>query len=125
LINSLVKDTTNSYWKETTPDGRVTAYPLNTTGLVTSVSYAQDAIGNTHTFTYSSGLLQTLQDTVGRLVTFSYNAFGTPYQLLQTIQDWAGRRTTFAYDTKSITTFSLLLLRWQFRLISDILMCAC
>src|SRR5579863_8113477 len=31
-LNSLVKDTTNGYWKETTPDGITTAFPLNTTG---------------------------------------------------------------------------------------------
>src|SRR5262249_6964513 len=86
LINPLFRDTTNSYWKETTPDGHLTVYPLDTAGNITSIVYAQDAVGNRHTFSYSSGLLQTLEDAVGRLVTFSYNASS----LLQTIQDWAG-----------------------------------
>jgi len=66
LVNSLYKDTSNSYWKETTADGITTAYPLNTTGVITSVAYAQDAVGNRHTFAYSSGLLQSLQDAAGR-----------------------------------------------------------
>ena len=34
LFNTLVKDTTHSYWKESTPDGRLCAYPLDTTGQI-------------------------------------------------------------------------------------------
>ena len=72
VLNSLVKDTTHSLWKETTPDGHVTAYPLDTTGQVTSLSFAQDAVGNTHSYSYSGGLLSTIQDAVGRLVSLGY-----------------------------------------------------
>jgi hypothetical protein len=82
LINSLIPDTTHSYWKETTPDGITTAYPLNTSGMVTSMAYMQDPVGNTQTFSYASGLLTGLQDPAGRFVTFGY-ASG----LLQSIQD--------------------------------------
>lgn len=103
LLNSLVKDTTNSYWKETTPDGMLTAYPLDTAGHLTTVSYIQDAVGNTHTMSYSSGLLQTLEDAVGRVVSFSYSG-----GLLQTIEDWAGRLTTFQYNTTLASPDNLL-----------------
>src|SRR5579862_290118 len=104
LLNSLVEDTTDNLWKETTLDGIVTAYPLDTAGHVTTVSYVQDAVGNTHTFSYSSGRLSTLEDAVGRVVSFSYNASN----LLQTIEDWAGRLTTFQYDTASASPNNLL-----------------
>ena len=103
LLNTLVKDTVGGYWKESTPDGHLTAYPLNTTGQITSIAYAQDAVGNTHTFTYASGLLQTLQDAVGRFVTFGYSG-----GRLQSVEDWAGRFTTFAYDTHSAAPKNLL-----------------
>jgi len=103
LLSSLVKDTTDSLWKETTLGGHLTAYPLNTTGMVTTLSYAQDAVGNYHTFTYASGLLSTLEDAVGRVVSFSYSG-----GLLQTVEDWVGRLTTFAYDTASASPKNLL-----------------
>jgi len=97
-LNTLEQDFLNNQWKETTPQGQAMAYPLDTNGAVTSISYAQDAVGNRHSFTYSNGLLQTLQDSVGRFVSFSYEGSG----LLEEIQDWAGRRTTFQYDSASI-----------------------
>jgi YD repeat-containing protein len=96
VLNALVMDTTNSYWRETTPSGIMTAYPLNTTAMLTTIAYAQDAIGNAHTFSYlSSGLLSSITDAVGRNVSFSYNGSN----LLSTIEDWAGRLTTFTYGT--------------------------
>jgi len=103
LLNTLVKDSVDNLWKESTPDGRTLAYPLNTTGQITSIAYAQDAIGNTHTLSYSGGLLQTLQDAAGRFVTFGYSS-----GLLQTIEDWAGRTTSFAYDVASAAPKNLL-----------------
>ena len=103
LLNTLAKDVGNSLWKETTPDGHVTAYPLDTTGQVTSLSFRQDAVGNVQTLSYSAGLLQTIEDAVGRLVSFSYSS-----GLLSSIQDWAGRRTTFQYDTASASPMNLL-----------------
>src|SRR5204863_388253 len=90
--------------KETGVDGKVTAYPLDTTGQIASVSWIQDAIGNYHTMSYSSGRLQTIKDAVGRLVSFSYNASN----VLETIQDWAGRRVTMQYDTASVSGKPLL-----------------
>jgi len=98
LLNTLVADTTDNLWKETTPDGITSVYPLNTTGMVTSISYVQDAVGNIHTYSYSSGRLTNIEDAVGRLVTFAYNSS----DLLSNIEDWAGRITTFAYDTTSV-----------------------
>jgi hypothetical protein len=86
LLNTLAKDVGDSLWKETTPDGFISAYPLNTTGQITSLSFRQDAVGNLQSFSYSSGLLSTIQDAVGRMVTFGYSG-----GLLQSIQDWAGR----------------------------------
>lgn len=56
-LNTLAKDVPNSLWKETTPDGHVTAYPLNTTGQLTSITYREDAVGNRQTFSYATGLL--------------------------------------------------------------------
>jgi len=103
VLNSLVKDTTHSLWKETTPDGTVTAYPLDTIGQITSIVYAEDAVGNRHTHSYSGGLLQSIQDAVGRFVTLSYSG-----GLLVGIQDWAGRRTTFQYDTTTASPRNLL-----------------
>jgi RHS repeat-associated protein len=100
---SLQKDVADSLWKETTLDGKTTAYPLDTSGNVTSASYVQDAVGNTHTFVYSSGLLTNIKDAVGRLVTLGY-ASG----LLSYIQDWANRFTTFQYDTHSASPLNLL-----------------
>ena len=102
--NTLQEDTGNALWKESTPDGQTTAYPLDKTGQITSVAYAQDAVGNRHTFSYAGGLLQTLEDAVGRVVSFTY----TGGALLQSIEDWAGRTTTFAYDTASIPGRPLL-----------------
>jgi hypothetical protein len=61
LFGSLVKDTTHTYWKETDPHGQVTAYPLNTAGMVTSVSWMQSPAGVFHTMSYASGRLQTIQ----------------------------------------------------------------
>src|SRR5580658_8602203 len=81
----------------------VTAYPLNTTGQITSVAYQQDAVGNLHTYSYSSGYLQSIQDAVGRLVSFSYSG-----GLLSSIQDWASRTTTFQYNTNSASPLNLL-----------------
>src|SRR5579871_1751792 len=103
VLNTLVRDNTNSLWKESTLDGVTTAYPLDTSGHVTTVSWVADAVGNTHTFAYSSGLLSTLQDAVGRKVTFSYSG-----GLLQSIEDWAGRFTSFAYDTVTASPKNLL-----------------
>lgn len=96
LLNTLEQDSANGLWKETTPDGRVSAYPLDTAGQISPIAYAEDAVGNRHTFSYDGGLLQSLQDAVGRRVTFSYvDFFGK--SVLDHIEDWAGRRTTFAY----------------------------
>src|SRR5262249_7278310 len=103
LLNSLVKEVGNSLWKENTPDGKVSAYPLNTTGVVLTVSWVADPVGNTHSYSYSSGNLSTIQDTVGRYVTLGYSG-----GLLQSIQDWAGRRTTLQYDTASASPKNLL-----------------
>ncbi|MBV9470721.1 MAG: hypothetical protein JOZ57_15890, partial [Abitibacteriaceae bacterium] len=72
LLNTVIKDTVNNLWKEVTPAGITTAYPLDTTGQVTSVTYIEDAVGNRHSFLYQAGRLQNLQDAVGRLVTFNY-----------------------------------------------------
>jgi hypothetical protein len=58
VLNSLVVDATDSLIKETTPDGVITAYPLDTTGHPQTVTWVQDAIGNTHSYLYSSGLPQ-------------------------------------------------------------------
>ena len=102
-LNTLTEDSVDGYWKESTPDGKLTAYPLNTTGMITSIAYAQDAVGNTQTFGYSSGLLQSIQEPCGRLVSFGYSS-----GLLQNIEDWAGRRTTFQYDSASASPKNLL-----------------
>jgi hypothetical protein len=78
-ITSLIMDTTDNYWKEMTLNGQVTAYPLNTSGMITSIAYIQDAVGNTQTFTYNAnGLLQNLMDPIGRLVTFTYTSITMP-----------------------------------------------
>jgi len=98
LINSLVQDTTNSYWRETTPGGVTTAYPLNTTGMITSMSWIQDACGNTQTMSYATGLLTGIMDPVGRRVTLAYTS-----GLLQSIQDWDNRLTTFLYNTTLVS----------------------
>jgi YD repeat-containing protein len=104
VFNTLVQDSGNGIWKETTPDGITTAYPLNTTGQICSMTYVEDAVGNRHTMTYASGRLQTVQDAVGRLVTFAYDG----NNLLQSIEDWAQRRTTFAYDAVTASPKALL-----------------
>jgi YD repeat-containing protein len=98
-LDTLAQDTVDNLWKETTQDGITTAYPLNTTGQITSVSYIQDAIGNRHTYSYSSGRLANIEDAVGRLITFAYNSSN----VLSTIEDWAGHLTTFAYNTTLIS----------------------
>jgi hypothetical protein len=63
----------------------------------------QDAIGNTHSYLYSSGLLQNIQDGSGRLVTFQYSG-----GLIQSIEYWASRRTTYLFDTVSAAPINLL-----------------
>lgn len=102
VVSKVVTDTVNNLLKEITPDGVVTAYPLDIS-YPTSVTYVEDAVGNRHTYSYSSGLLSTIQDAVGRFVTFNYSS-----GLLQSIQDWAGRRTTFQYDTTTASPRNLL-----------------
>ncbi|MGO8671658.1 MAG: hypothetical protein ACLQVD_09885, partial [Capsulimonadaceae bacterium] len=101
-FNTLTQDTTDGLWLETTPDGYVAAYPLDTAGNVTTIMWTQSPVGVTHPYSYASGLLQNIQDGVGRLATFLYSG-----GLLQTIQDWAGRVTTLAYDT-SVPAMPLL-----------------
>ena len=102
-LNTLVADTVDGLWKETDQAGITSAYPLDTTGQITSLSYMQDPVGNIQTFSYDSGLLANIEDAAGRLVSFSY-ATG----LLNSIEDWAGRITTFAYDSASIPGKPLL-----------------
>jgi YD repeat-containing protein len=99
LFNSLVQDTTDNLWKETTLDGIVTAYPLDTAGHITSATYIQDAAGNIQTLSYSGGRLASIEEPAGRVVTLAYDT----NHLLQSVEDWAGRINTLAYDT---TTFS-------------------
>jgi len=73
VFTTLSQDVINGYWLEATPNGRITGYPLDTSGKVTSVSYIKDPAGPTQTFSYNSaGLLQNLTDAVGRKVTFLY-----------------------------------------------------
>ena len=103
VLNSLVVDNVHNLIKETTPEGITTAYPLDSTGHPQTMTWAQDAVGNTHSYLYSSGLLQNIQDGSGRLVTFAYSG-----GLLQSIQDWAGRITSFAFDTHSLAPLNLL-----------------
>ena len=103
VLNTLSKNVTAGYWQESTPDGRTTAFPISPTGQVNSIAYAQVAVGNRHIFSYSSGLLQTLEDAVGRFVSFSYSS-----GLLQSIEDWASRRTSFLYNTTSLPGTPLL-----------------
>ena len=103
LVNSLQRDTTNSRWIETTPGGIINAYPAVATGALSSISYAQDPVGNRQTFLYSAGALQTLMDTMGRRVTFSYVS-----GRLSTIKDWASRVTTFQYDSTSVAGKALM-----------------
>lgn len=104
MLSTLAKDTPNSLWKETDLEGMLTAYPLNTAGMITSVTYQEDLVGNRHTYSYSSGRLATLQDAVGRVVSFAYNG----NNVLESIQDWAGRRTSFLYDTATVAGKPLL-----------------
>jgi len=103
VLNTLTKDVPNSLWKETTPDGFTFAYPLDTTGQISSITYREDAPGNRHTFSYAAGLLSSIQETAGRRVTFT-NSGG----LVVGIQDWADRRTTFQYDTVTASPKNLL-----------------
>ena len=83
VFSSLTEDTTDSLWKETDLNGRVTAYPLDTTGALSRVAWVQDAVGNTHTFAYASNKLATVQDSVGRFVSLSYDG----NSLLASVQD--------------------------------------
>ncbi len=102
-LNSLTKDSVNGYWKETTLDGQVTAYPLDTTGHITSVAYIQDSVGNIHSHTYSSGLLSSIEDGPGRLCSFAWSG-----SQLTSFTDWAGRLTQFQYDTVTASPLDLL-----------------
>jgi YD repeat-containing protein len=103
VLSTVTEDTVDGLLLETTPQGITTAYPLAPQGYPNSVSYIQDAVGNRPTFSYASGLLQTIQDPVSRFVSFSYTG-----SLLTGIEDWAGRRTTFAYNTTLATPKNLL-----------------
>ena len=107
LRNTLTADNTNSLWKESTPDGRVMAYPMVAPGQISRIAWAQDSVGNQHTFSYdTNGLLQSVQDAFGRKMTFAYNASN----LLDSVTDFAGRVTRFAYDTTSVPGKPLLTL---------------
>ncbi len=102
-LNALTQDSVNGYWKETTLDGQVTAYPLDTTGHITSVAYIQDSVGNIHSHTYSSGLLSSIEDGPGRLCSFAWSG-----SQLTSFTDWAGRMTQFQYDTVTASPLDLL-----------------
>lgn len=105
LRNTLTADNTNGLWKENTPDGLVMAYPMVSPGQISRIAWAQDSVGNRHTFTYdANGLLQSVQDAFGRKTTLAYNASN----LLESITDFAGRVTRFAYDTTSVAGKPLL-----------------
>lgn len=108
LLNTLEADQAHGVWRETTPEGISTIYPLSLSGAVTTVLYAQDAVGNTHTFSYAGGLLQYLEDAAGRRVTLLYASTPSGIPVLETIRDWAGRLTTFSYDTASLPGKNLL-----------------
>jgi YD repeat-containing protein len=63
-----------------------------------------DRAGWRHTYSYSGGLLSTIEVPGGRKATFTYAA-GSPTSLLTGLQDWGGRRWTFAYDAdRALTT---------------------
>ncbi len=102
--NTLVQDTVNNQWVETTPTGHVRRYPLDTAGNTTTIISEQDAAGNLHSYLYGQGLLVAQVDALGRTVTHSYYADG----LLQSIMDWAGRITSFAYDVVTAAPLNLL-----------------
>jgi YD repeat-containing protein len=103
--NTLTRDDANGLWKESTPDGRVMAYPIVLDGEISRIAWAQDSVANRHSFAYGpNGLLQSVQDAWGRSTTFAYNAGN----LLQSITDFAGRLTLFSYDTTSVAGRSLL-----------------
>jgi RHS repeat-associated protein len=64
-----------------------------------------DRSGQRHTYSYSGGLLNTIEVPGGRKATFSYAA-GSPTSLLTGVQDWGNRRWTFQYDAdRRLTTF--------------------
>jgi len=105
LLNTLRQDVANHHWLEETPDGRVTAYPLDITGAAVSALWVQDAVGNLHSFSYNGdGMLASVTDTVGRQVTFDYNGDG----VVARITDWAGREITFTYDGGTLAGRQLL-----------------
>lgn len=94
-FNTLEQDYEEGLWLERTPDGRVSAYPLNIDGKSVPISKVRDSVGNVHHFNYDSdGLLLSLADAVGRSINFSYSA-----GLLSSVTDWAGRTMSFGYVT--------------------------
>ena len=98
----------NNSWVETMPDGLEMAYNNVSDGQTAALSYAEDSVGNRHTFFYSTDakkLLIGIEDAYGRRTTLTYNAAQT---LLISVTDFAGRITNFEYDTTSITGKSLL-----------------
>jgi len=104
IFDVLTKDTVNSKWRETTPEGTVSVFPADTTGNRSYINYKQDIVGNIHTYTYGIAGLKNITDALGRLITFHYDNTG----LFQYMQDWAGQVTTFQYDTTTATPRNLL-----------------
>ena len=95
-------------WIETAPDGRKMVFTGVVEGQLNRMSYAEDSVGNRHTFSYSGGaknLLTGITDAYGRPTTFNYNPDQT---LLMSVTDFAGRPTSFEYDTAAIPGKPLL-----------------
>ena len=95
-------------WIETAPDGRKMVFVGVIEGQINRMAYAEDSVGNRHTFSYggdAQNVLTSIADAYGRSTTFGYNAGQT---LLTGITDFAGRPTSFEYDTTAIPGKPLL-----------------
>ena len=64
MLSKVVTDAGKGLWKEIATDGTVTAYPIDSFDNLISFTY----VGNRHSSSYASGLLSTLQDVTGQLV---------------------------------------------------------
>ena len=104
--STLVKE--GSEYVFTLPDQRLMRF--NSTGQLTSES---DRDGNTLSFAYGSGKLETITDAAGRKIKLAYNSEG----LVSSAEDPMGHVVKYTYESEnlvSVTQPSETALRWQY-----------
>ena len=107
VYSTLTKDVGTGVFTLVEKSGsRMTFGPIDGNGKA-KLATMQDVHGNTITLSYGGpgGNIDTVTDTVGRALSFSYQSHGGQQRLTQ-IEDWTSRRWQYGYDSNgNLTSF--------------------